>query len=351
MLPVWSHHACENWCMIGYHSASVIADAAVKGVYRGDLRGSLDACIATATYAPYDGIGDYMTLGYVPQDGNSSSVSKTLEYAYDDWAIAQLARLAGDDAAEAEFLRRSGSWRNSYDRGSGFMRAKDREGKWAEPFDPLDTHGQGFIEGNAWNYGLYVPHDPRGLIDVMGGDTRFIGFLDTLFMMDIDDRYIERTEDITRDGIIGSYVHGNEPGHHIPYLYNWTRQPWKTEQNVRMILSRMYANATDGLCGNDDCGQMSAWYIFSALGFYPLCPGSPRYEIGSPLVQRATIHLENGRTLKIRVENQSPQNVYVQSVSVDGHRIDRSYLTHAELVDGGEVVFLMGSAPACGNDK
>ncbi len=345
MLPVWSHHANENWCMIGYHGISPIADAAVKGVYTRNLQGALDACIATATYAPYDGIGDYLEFGYVPHDGNSSSVSKTLEYAYDDWAIAQLARVVGDEETEKEFLRRAESWRACYDAESGFMRPRRNDGSWVAPFDPLDTHGQGFIEGNAWNYGLYVPQDPTGLIDVMGGEEAFIRFLDTLFVMDIDDRYIERTEDITRDGIIGNYVHGNEPGHHIPYLYNWTSSPWKSEAKVRMILDRMYANATDGLCGNDDCGQMSAWYIFSAMGFYPVAPGSDRYCFGSPSLRRAVLHLDDGKTFTITAHDQSRENVHVSRIVLNGKQLDRRYITHDEITPGGELEFFMTKLP------
>ncbi|MCZ7556193.1 MAG: GH92 family glycosyl hydrolase [Bacteroidia bacterium] len=344
MLPVWSHHANENWCMIGYHAVSVIADAAVKGVYTGDLKRALDACVATATYGPYDGIAEYMQRGYVPQERSRNSVSMTLEYAYDDWAISRLAALAGNSDAEDTFRRRSGFWRHCYDPSIGFMRPKSADGVWMRDFDPLGTHGQGFIEGNAWNYGLYVPHDVEGLIARMGGQTRFTAFLDSLFVMHLDDRHFEHTEDITRDGIIGSYVHGNEPGHHIPYLYNWTASPWKTETTVRMILDSMYANRPDGLCGNDDCGQMSAWYIFSALGFYPVAPGSDRYYFGSPLVRSARIHFENGNMLTITASQQKRENVHVRDIILNGRSLGRRYITHAELTEGGELEFVMGNA-------
>jgi predicted alpha-1,2-mannosidase len=185
----------------------------------------------------------------------------------------------------------------------------------------------------------------EGLVALLGGRERLESYLDELFSMELADEHIAQTEDITRDGIIGSYVHGNEPGHHIPYLYNWTGSPWKTQERVRMILATMYGPGPDGLCGNDDAGQMSAWYVFSSLGFYPVCPGSPRYEIGSPLVKRATLRLENGNTLRIRVENQSPQNVFVESVEVGGKAVARRYLTHDELIAGGEITFVMGSRP------
>ncbi len=345
MLPVWSHHANENWCMIGYHAVSVIADAAVKGVYRGDLRRALDACIATSTYAPYDGLGAYMRLGYVPQEALPYSVSATLEYAYDDWAIAQLAWRAGDEVTAKQYLRRAGSWRNNWDASIGFMRPRRGDGSWVAPFDPMDTHGQGFIEGNAWNYGLFVPHDPEGLIATIGGAARFSRVLDSLFEMELDDRHFANTEDITRDGIIGNYVHGNEPGHHIPYLYNWTAQPWKAGARVRMIMDRIYADRPDGLCGNDDCGQMSAWYIFSALGFYPVAPGSDRYWFGSPAVRSAVLHLEDGSTFTITAPAQGRENVYLHSILLNGRKLDRRYITHEEITAGGTLEFILSNTP------
>ena len=206
-------------------------------------------------------------------------------------------------------MKRSENYLNVFDEKSGYMRPKLSDGTFRKEFDPLDTHGQGFIEGNAWNYGLYVPQNPDALIDMMGGKKKFSKMLDQLFTLQLDDKHIEANEDITRDGIIGLYVHGNEPGHHIPYLYNWTGHPEKTQERVRMICNTMYANTPDGLCGNDDCGQMSAWYIFSALGFYPVCPGSDEYALGSPLVKSAEIDIGNGNVLTIKVENQSPENV------------------------------------------
>ena len=346
MLPVWSHYANENWCMIGYHSVSVIADAYVKGSLRSDPFRALEACIRTSRYRIYDGIGDYMDRGFVPEDRSSSSVSKTLEYAYDDWAIAQMAIGLGDKAATGEYEKRSLSYQNVFDPSIGFMRPKLSDGSWKASFDPMDTHGQGFIEGNAWNYSFYVPHQPDDLREMMGGDIRFTSRLDSLFTMELDDAYFEKTEDITRDGIIGNYVHGNEPGHHIPYLYNWTASPWKTQERVRMIMKEMYGSGPDGLCGNDDCGQMSAWYIFSALGFYPVCPGSDHYAIGSPLVREAEIFLENGRSFRVSAENQSEVNVYVRKILLNGHEIDKPFLHHSDLMKGGTLTFRMGMEPA-----
>lgn len=345
MLPVWSHYANENWCMIGYHAVSVIADALVKRTTDVDPYTALSACLSTSTVPYYDALGSYMKLGYAPADETDYSVSKTLEFAYDDWCITQIARIAGSRGSYEEYMKRSTGYQRIYDAAIGFMRPKYVNGEWKREFDPLDTHGQGFIEGNAWTYSLFVPHDIEGMISLMGGEERLAFRLDSLFAMRLDDRYIERTEDITRDGIIGNYVHGNEPGHHIPYLYNWTKSPWKTQERVRTILREMYGSGEDGLCGNDDAGQMSAWYLFSSLGFYPVCPGSDRYAIGSPNIEEAAIELENGKVLRIKAVNQGKDNIYIQRVILNGAELKRSYLLHGELIDGGDIHFYMGNRP------
>ncbi len=326
MLPIWSHYANENWCMLGYHAASVIADAVAKNVGDFDRKRALEASVSTANVKYFDGLGDYLKYGYVPDDKSHSSVSKTLEYAYDDWCISQIARRSGDKSMEDIFLQRAEHYRNVYDPAVGFMRPKLSDGSFRKDFDPMDTHGQGFIEGNAWNYGLYVPQDIPAMIEMMGGKTFLTRRLDSLFTMQIEDKYIEKNEDITRDGIIGNYVHGNEPGHHIPYLYNWTGHPEKTQSRVRMIMDSMYGATVDGLCGNDDAGQMSAWYVFSALGFYPVTPGSEVYALGSPLVKEAKIKLSNGKTLTIHAENQSRENVFVEKVMVNGKELKGNLL-------------------------
>ncbi|WP_298715053.1 GH92 family glycosyl hydrolase [uncultured Chitinophaga sp.] len=345
MLPVWSHQGNENWCMIGYHSVSVIADAIMKGNIKGyDAMQALEACAATARYKPYDGIGYYMALGYVPEDKNSSSVSKTLEYAYDDWCIAQVAKKLGRNDLYAEFSKRAENYRNVYDASTGFMRPRMSDGTFRKEFDVLSTHGQGYIEGNAWNYSLYVPHAPAEMIGLMGGKKQFTGHLDSLFTMHLPDAFFAETEDITREGIIGNYVHGNEPAHHAAYLYNWTDAPWKTQERVRMIIEKMYKPTPDGLGGNDDCGQMSAWYLFTALGFYPVCPGSTEYALGSPTVVSADIQLENGRTFRVKTVNQGTKNVYVKKAVLNGRTIDR-FITHADIMDGGTLVFHMSAKP------
>jgi len=345
MLPIWSHYANENWCMIGYHATSVIADAIAKKVGDFNHEHALKASVNTANVRYFNGIGDYIDYNYVPDDKSHSSVSKTLEYSYNDWCIAQIAKQVENTAVEKEFTKRSEYYNNVYDPKIGYMRPKLSDGTFRQNFNPMDTHGQGFIEGNAWNYGLYVPQNINNMIRIMGGKKHFSQHLDSLFTMDIDDKFINQHEDITRDGIIGNYVHGNEPGHHIPYLYNWTDEPYKTQSRVRMILDTMYGPTVDGLCGNDDAGQMSAWYIFSSLGFYPVTPGSSDYALGSPLVKKATIHLDNGKTLKLTVKNQSRKNVYVQHVSVNGKKTENMLLSHHDIINGGEIIFEMGTTP------
>lgn len=343
MLPIWSHYANENWCMIGYHATSVIADAVVKNVGDFDKNRALNASVETANVLYFDGLGDYIKYKYVPDDKSHSSVSKTLELAYDDWAIAQIAKSTGDVSIEKTFLERSEYYNNVFNPKNGYMSPRLSNGTFRKNFNPLDTHGQGFIEGNAWNYGLYVPHQLDKMVAMMGGKERFSQHLDSLFTMELDDKFIAKHEDITRDGIIGNYVHGNEPGHHIPYLYNWTGKEHKTQERVRMIMDTMYAPGVEGLCGNDDAGQMSAWYVFSALGFYPVLPGSNQYALGSPLVKKATLNLENGNTLVIIAKNQSKENVYVSSLTINGEKIDRNYILHEELMNSGEIIFTMSN--------
>ena len=346
MLPVWSHYANENWCMSGYHSTSVVTDAVLNGALPpAQAERALAACVATARHRWYDGLAEYIDHGYVPSERSGTSVSTTLEFAFDDWCVAQLARKLGHADIYQEFSKRAGNWQNVFDARIGYMRPRAADGAFRTKFDVLSTNGQGFIEGNAWNYSLAVPHDPAGLIAKMGGNRRFVPHLDSLFTMHLPDSFFAETEDITREGIIGGYVHGNEPAHHAAYLYNWTDQPWKTQAQVRNILARQYHPGPDGLGGNDDCGQMSAWYIFSALGFYPVAPASGQYALGSPLVQGAKLHLENGKAFIIIVKNQGPKNVYVQSACLNGKLLTRPFLPVAEVMQGGELAFVMGPRP------
>ncbi|MDV3855455.1 sugar hydrolase [Elizabethkingia anophelis] len=345
MLPIWSHYANENWCMSGYHSVSVIADAIIKGNYTGDAKAALMACVATANKRNYEGIGDYIDKGYIPAEKNGTSVSNTLEYAYDDWAIAQLAKHLGETEIYNQFIKRSENWRNNFDKTTGFMRPRMADGSFKKDFDLLSTHGQGFIEGNSWNYSFFVPHNPEGLIQQMGGKQKFTSKLDKLFSMHLPDEFFADTEDITREGIIGGYVHGNEPAHHVAYFYNWSGQPWKTQKQVRHILEMQYKSTPDGLGGNDDTGQMSAWYILSSLGFYPVAPGSEDYAIGSPAVNNAVLTLENGKNFEIEAVNQSPENVYVQKILLNGKEIKNFTLKHSDIMNGGKIVFYMNNKP------
>jgi predicted alpha-1,2-mannosidase len=344
-LPVWSHYSNENWCMVGYHSVSVLADAIVKNTTDVDVERALNACINSSTLPYYDGLGSYINLGYVPEDLSSSSVSKTLEYAYDDWCIAQIALKNQNVEVYDDYLKRSRSFQNIYNSESGYMQPKLQNGNWRSNFDPIDTHGQGFIEGNAWNYGLYVPHDIDTMISMMGGKNGFSAHLDRIFTTPIEESYISKNEDITRDGIIGNYVHGNEPGHHIPYLYNWTDHPWKTQERVRMIMDNMYGNREDGLCGNDDAGQMSAWYIFSALGFYPVTPASDEYALGCPLIKNAIINLGDGKFIEIIAKHQGPDNIYVDKVTINGKEIKTNTIKHSDIMNGGKIIFQMSNIP------
>ncbi|TJZ50881.1 glycoside hydrolase family 92 protein [Sphingobacterium olei] len=345
MLPIWSHYANDNWCMSGYHSVSVVVDAILKGVYKGDANVALQACVQTANTRRYEGIGAYIDLGYVPDDVSGTSVSNTLEYAYDDWCIAQLAKKLGNQELYQDFSKRAESWKNLYDSSIGFMRPKNSKGEFRPKFDVLETHNQGFIEGNTWNYSLYVPHQPVEMMNTMGGARKLESYLDSLFTMHLPDKYFEHTEDITREGIIGNYVHGNEPSHHVAYLYNITNSPWKTQEKVRTIINNQYHNGEAGLGGNDDCGQMSAWYIFSSLGFYPVAPGDDAYWIGSPLVKSATIDLESGKQIHVNAKNQGTENKYVRKVSWNGKEIKDFKLSFELLRNGGNLEFEMSSKP------
>ncbi len=345
MLPVWSHFGNENWCMIGYHATPVIADAYINGIRGFDAQHALEACISSATNKYYGDIPDYMKLGYVPYDKNATGSSMTLEYAYDDWTIAQLAKAIGKDDVAATYEKRSQNWKKVFNDKTGFVGAKDSKGNWKEPFDALQTHDEGFIEGNSWNYSLYVPQDITELIQKMGGNDRFSNHLDSLFSMYLPDKYFAETEDITREGLMGCYVHGNEPSHHVAYMYNWAGKPWKTQERIHEIVNTMYLNKPDGLCGNDDCGQMSAWYIFSSLGFYPVCPGSGEYSIGSPSVNEAKIELGEGKTLTVKANNLSDTNIYIRSASLNGKPLNSTSISNKEIRNGGELIFEMGKRP------
>ena len=347
MLPVWSHMGSENWCMVGYHGVSVLADALSKGLTGGYSPSRLvEAMKRTANCPYYSNTDTYRRLGYVPFEQNPSATSITLENAYEDWCIYHTLLQQKAAANDIETYRqRALSYRNVYDPQLGFVRARHADGSWKSPYSLLATSGEGLIEGNAWNYSFYVPHDVAGLMQLMGGEETFVQRLDTLFTMYLPDQFFAHTEDVTREGMLGGYVHGNEPSHHIPYLYMWTSQPWKTQYWVREIMNKMYRNHIDGLCGNDDCGQMSAWYLFSVMGFYPVCPGSGQYVLGAPYLPYLKVTLANGQTLEIKAPKVSDKNRYIQQVRLNGKPLTHAYLTHRQLLEGGTLEFDMASKP------
>jgi predicted alpha-1,2-mannosidase len=344
MLPVWAFQGQETWCMIGYHAVAVIADAYLKGIRGYDADAALRAMVATASYAPYAGLGAYMQLGYVPIDEEGEAASKTLEYAFDDWAIARMAQAMGRTEVAAPFFRRAANWQHVYDPDSGFMRARRRDGTFRTPFDPAASgYGSDYTEGNAWQYSWYVPQDVAGLARAHGGASRLLAQLDQVFDARIDPRQFAHMEDIT--GLIGWYAHGNEPSHHVAYLYAAAGQPWRSQARLTRIMASQYAPRPDGLVGNDDLGQMSAWFIFSALGFYPLAPVSNEYILGRPFVERATLALPNGRTFTVRAENLDEAHPYVGAVTLDGKPLNRVFIRHEEIMAGGELRFRMQASP------
>jgi predicted alpha-1,2-mannosidase len=344
ILPVWAFHGQETWCMIGYHAVPVIADAYMKGIRGYDTHEALQAMVASATYGPYDGIAQYMQLGYVPIDEEDEAASKTLEYAFDDWTIARVADAMGDRKTATTFEQRASNWKHAFDPDTGFMRARRRDGNFRTPFDPTASgYGTDYTEGNAWQYSWYVPQDVAGLAGALGGDDALVAKLDQVFDAKVDPKIFAHMEDIT--GLIGWYAHGNEPSHHVAYLYAYAGQPWRTQERLAKIMATQYAPRPDGLAGNDDLGQMSAWYVFTALGFYPVAPASNEYVIGRPFLPRATLNLPNGKHFTVVAEGLDDAHPYVGQVTLDGKPLDRAYLRHAEILAGGELRFTMQAQP------
>jgi len=325
--------------MIGYHAVSVIADAAVKGIDGFDLEKAFAAMKHSAELKHY-GLDAYIDRGFISMEDERESISKVLEYAYDDWCIAQVAHLLGKTADYDRYMARAQSYKNVFDRVSGFMRPRSN-GNWVAPFDPREVTFA-FTEANSWQYTFFAPQDISGLISLMGGRRQFADKLDRLFAAESRTTGREQA-DIT--GLIGQYAHGNEPSHHMAYLYNYVGEPWKTQMRVRQIMDQFYKPEPDGLIGNEDCGQMSAWYVLSAAGFYPVTPGSNVYAIGSPLFPEVRFNLENGKSFAVRAVSVSERNVYVQSATLNGERYSKSFLLHDDLMRGGELVFQMGPSP------
>lgn len=339
-LPVWELAANETDCMIGYHAIPVITDAYKKGIRDYDAGLAYEAMKHSAMLDHF-GLKSYRENGHIPAEDEAESVSRTLEYAYDDWCIAQVAADLGKKEDDEIFTKRAQCWKNIFDPSTGFMRAR-MNGRWFTPFDPREVNFT-LTEANSWQYSFFVPQDISGLMERMGGTESFCGKLDQLFTESSETTGREQS-DIT--GMIGQYAHGNEPSHHMAYLYSYAGKPWRTQEMVRRITTELYTDQPDGLCGNEDCGQMSAWYVFSAVGFYPVCPGDPAYVLGSPIFDKVTITLENGRTFVIRARNNSDRNIYVQSSTLNGKEFTKWFLRHEDIVSGGELVLEMGPEPA-----
>ncbi|MFT4663952.1 MAG: putative alpha-1,2-mannosidase [Polaribacter sp.] len=339
ILPIWELSGNYTGCMIGYHAIPVIADAYKKGIRNYDTKLALKAMQHSATQ-DHLGLEAYKELGYIPAERESESVSKTLEYAYDDWCIAQMAKEMGEEKVYEEYIKRAQYYKNIYDPQTGFMRSKNNN-SWVEPFDPTEVNFH-FTEANCWQYSFYVPQDVDGLAQSLGGNKALEAKLDELFTTSSETSGRDQV-DIT--GLVGQYAHGNEPSHHMAYLYNYVETPWKTQEMVRRLMDEMYHNLPDGLSGNEDCGQMSAWYVLSSMGFYPVTPASNTYVIGSPVFDKVTVNLENGKHIVINANNNGAKNVYVQSLQVNGSAYEKTYINHEDLANGAELTFEMGSVP------
>lgn len=345
-LPLWNLYGWETNMMIGYHAVPVIVDAYLKGVGDFDPELALEACIASANRDEYHGIGEYKSMGYVPAYSDpklwkSWSMSKTLEYAYDDYCIARMAEKMGKADIAQEFYKRSENYRNVFNPATTFMQPRDEKGNFAKDFK-AETYTEDICESNGWQYFWSVQHNIDDLIRLVGGEERFAQRLDSMFT------YTPASDEelpIFSTGMIGQYAHGNEPSHHVIYLYNKVKQPWKTQQYAAKVMHELYTNEPGGLCGNEDCGQMSAWYVFSAMGFYPVDPISGQYEIGTPMFPRVELKLANGKTFTVLAPAVSRENIYIQSVKVNGQPYTKSYLTHDLIMSGATVEFEMGATP------
>lgn len=339
-LPMWEFSCNETDCMIGYHSIPVIVDAFVKGYTDFDIKTALEAMKKSATENKY-GIQRYIEQGYLGIGEQSDCVSKTLEYAYDDWCIAIMAQMTGDENTYREYMKRAGNYKNLYDYTTGFFRPKVNR-HWLEPFNPFDVNRGAYCEANAWQYNFFVPQDINGLIDLSGGKEAFTNKLDELFTVESK---LTGTAQSDISGMIGQYAHGNEPSHNYAYLFNFAGKAWKTQRMVRRIMEELYNPNPDGLCGNEDCGQMSAWYVLSALGFYPVTPGMTYYVIGSPILDKAVIHTENGRSFSIEASNNNKENVFIKNVLMDGSTYAKSWINHGAIMNGGTLKFEMSPQP------
>ena len=345
-LPLWPLWGGETEMMIGYHAVPVIVDAYLKGIGDFDAEQALNACVVSADMDSYRGLGLYKKHGYIPynityDNSENWSLSKTLEYAYDDYCIARMAEKMGKKDIAERFYTRAQNYKNLYNPASGFMQPLDDKGVFIKNFNP-DDYTEYICESNAWHYLWSVQHDTKGLMELMGGQKKFEEKLDSMFT------YIPAGKEdlpIFSTGMIGQYVHGNEPSHHVIYLYNQTQNKWKTQKYIAQVMNELYLNTPAGICGNEDCGQMSAWFVFSAMGFYPVNPVGGIYELGTPLFPELKLHLNNGKVFTVLAPQVSKENIYVQSVKIDSKPYDKTYITHEQIMNGATVEFEMGSKP------
>jgi predicted alpha-1,2-mannosidase len=348
-LPIWPEGGKETWCMIGNHAIPIITDAYLKRFRNYDANEALNDMIAS-TEKNREQLDAYRDKGFIPTGKDVQSVSKVLEYAYDDACIARLAEALGKDDLAEKYSKRSKNWEDVFDPSTGFMRGKNADGSWVTPFGENEINSINFneyTEANAWQYNFFVLQDVPGLIAKLGGDDKFTARLDEMFDTTETIPNLTMIPDVT--GVIGMYSHGNEPDHHVAYLYNYAGQPWKTQARVRQVATALYTNAPGGICGNDDCGQISAWYVFTALGFYPVDPASGIYVLGSPLFNKATLKLDSkfvkGRSFTVIAKNNSAENPYIQSATLNGKPYTRSWISHNEITAGGKLVLTMGPKP------
>ncbi|HAH26218.1 MAG TPA: alpha-mannosidase [Prolixibacteraceae bacterium] len=344
LLPVWELEGNETFCMVGNHSIPVIAEAILKGIGDFDQQLAFEAMKVTSMH-DRDGMGLYINVGYMPADKIQQSVAKSLEVAIDDWCVAAVAQKLGKAEDAAYFSKRAESFKQYFDKETGFMRGKLSNGQWTSPFDPAfsNHNGSDYTEGNGWQYLWLVPQNVNGLIELLGGKDAFADKLDQLFKVEEGVKGKEASSDIS--GLIGAYAHGNEPGHHTTFLFNYAGRAWRTQELNRQIQTEMYTNKPEGLCGNEDCGQMSAWYVFSAMGFYPVNPSDLTYQFGSPFVQEAKVEVGQGKYFTMKAPLASVANKYIQEVKLNGQKLDRSYITHQEIMEGGTLEFTMSAVP------
>ena len=343
-LPVWHLRGNETNTMPGYSAVPVVVDAVLKGFDNINKEEAFNAVKKSATGYFEPGVKELMNLGYIPSDLMVESVASSMEYAISDWGIAQLAKAINKKDDYYYFLDRSKAYKTYFDKETEFMRGRLSNGSWRTPFDPVSAQHRinDYCEGNAWQYLWLVPQDPEGLIGLLGGDEKFIKKLDELFSMSSD---LEEGSSMDITGLIGQYAHGNEPSHHTTYMYAYAGAQYKVPKNVRYILNELYSDQPDGLSGNEDCGQMSAWYIFSSLGFYPVNPSNGAYVFGSPIFDEVVIELNDNKKFKIITENNSDENIFIDSITLNGMIYNNSYITHNDIIKGGELKLIMTNKP------